>query len=127
MQNDKLLNSSEVVSTNDAFSAMLIEFFSLKAEVLALHKTPSHQTTTPLFTYPSQNRSHSKSFNQNSQNHPTTSTQLLQFSSTSQPPPGSNLTISGRDKIFNGYVFTTKNMELLPDTVSKAVLILIAI
>ena len=59
IQNDKSLNSSEVNSTDDVFSAMLKEFFALKAEVLALRKIPSHQTTTPYFTYPSHNRSHS--------------------------------------------------------------------
>ena len=70
MQNDKLLNSSGVNSTDDIFSATLKEFSSLKAEVLVLQKIPSHQTTTSHFTYPSHNRSHFKSFNQNSQNHP---------------------------------------------------------
>ena len=84
------------------FSAMLKEFSSLKAEVLALRKIPSHQTTTPHVTYPSRNRSHSKSFNQNNHNQPSTSSQLLPFSSTLRPPPGPNLTIPGRDKIFNG-------------------------
>ena len=97
IQNDKSLNSSEVNSTDDVFSAMLKEFSSLKAEVLALHKILSHQTTTPHFTYPSHNRSHSKSFNQNPQNHSPTSSQQLPFSSTLQPPPGPNLTILGRD------------------------------
>ena len=105
IQNDKSLNSSEVNSTDDVFSAMLKEFSSLKAKVLALRKILSHQTTTPHFTYPSHNRSHSKSFNQNTQNHPPTSFQLLPFSSTLRPPPGPNLTIPGRDKIFNGLCF----------------------
>ena len=73
MQNDKLLNSSGVNSTDDVFSAMLEEFSSLKAELLALRKIPSHQTTTSHFTYPPHNRSHFKSINQNSQNHPPTS------------------------------------------------------
>ena len=59
MQNDKLLNSSGVNSTDDVFSAMLKEFSSLKAEVLALRKISSHQTTTSHFTYPSHNRCHS--------------------------------------------------------------------
>ena len=127
IQNDKPLNSSEVNSTDNVFSAMLKEFSSLKAEVLALRKIPSHQTATPHFTCPSHNRSHSKSFNQNPQNHPPTSSQLLPFSSTLRPPPGPNLTIPGRDKILMVCVFTTKNMELLPDTVSKAALILLAI
>ena len=105
IQNDKSLNSSEVNSTDDVFSAMLKEFSSLKAEVLALHKILSHQTTIPHFTYPSHNRSHSKSFNENPQNHFPTSSQQLPFSSTLQPPPGPNLTIPGRDKIFNGLCF----------------------
>ena len=52
IQNDKSLNSSEVNSTDDVFSAIIKEFSSLKAEVLALRKIPSYQTTTPHFTYP---------------------------------------------------------------------------
>ena len=111
MQNDKLLNSYEVNFTDDIFSAMLKEFSSLKAELLALRKIPSHQTTISHFTYPSHNRSHSKSFNQNPQNHPPTSSQLLPFSSTLQPPPGPNLTIPGRDKIFNNLCFYHQRYE----------------
>ena len=55
IQNDKSLNSFEVNSTDDIFSAMLKEFSSLKAGVLALRKIPSHRTTAPHFTYPSHN------------------------------------------------------------------------
>ena len=90
---------------------MLKEFSSLKTEVLALRKIPSHQTTTSHFTYPSHNRSHSKSFNQNSQNHPPTSSQLLPFFSTLRPPPGPNLTIQGRDEIFNDLCFYHQKYE----------------
>ena len=83
---------------------MLKEFSSLKGEVFALRKILCHQTTTPHFTYPSHNRSHSKSFNQNPQNYPPTSSQLLPFSSTLRPPPVPNLTIPGRG-IFNSLCF----------------------
>ena len=127
IQNDKSLNSSEVNSTNNVFSAILKEFSSLKAEVLALLKIPSHQTTTPQFIYPSHNISHSKSFNQNPQNYPPTSSHLLPFFSTLRPPQVRISLFQVEIRFLIVCVFTTKNMELLPDTVSKAALILIAI
>ena len=116
IQNDKSLNSSEVNSTDDVFSALLKEFSFLKAEVLALRKIPSHQTTTPHFTYPSHNRFHSKSLT-----HHTIDLQQISPSKSSpnfiptiaifftlRPPPGPNLTIPGRDKIFNSLCLPPK-------------------
>ena len=127
MQIDKLLNLSGVNSTDDIFSAMLKEFSSLKAKVLALRKIPSHQTTTSHFTYPSHNRSHSKSFNQNSQNHPQLHPNYCHFLLLYNHHQIRISLFQVEIKFLIVCAFTTKNMELLPDTVSKAALILIAI
>ena len=126
IQNDKSLNSSEVNSTDDVFSAMLKEFSSLKVEVLVLHKILSHQTITPHFTYPSHNRSHSKSFDQNPQIIPQLHPNYCHFLLYDHHQVQISL-FQVKIRFLMVCVFTTKNMELLPDTVSKAALILRAI
>ena len=127
IENDKSLNSSKVNSTDDVFSAMLKEFSSLKAEVLALHKILSHQTTTPHFTY-----HHTIDLS------PSLLIKTLKIIPQLHPNNYHFLLLCNHHQVRISLfqveirflmvcVFTTKNMEQLPDTVSKAALILIAI
>ena len=124
IQNDKSLNSPKVNSTDDVFSAMLKEFSSLKFWLCVkfLTKLPhlislTHHTIdlTPSLLM--------KTLKIISQLHPNNYHFLLLCNHHQVRISLFQVEI----RFLMVCVFTTKNMELLPDTVSKAALILIAI